>query len=85
MDSSKTPLAVAVFTAVIYIVCAIAIWIAPGGMQYLAQSWFHGIELTFTDFSRSTAQFLTGLISSFILMYVGTWLFVKIHQGIAGK
>lgn len=84
MDSKKTPLAVAIFTEIIYIVCLLGVVLFPGFSKTLTRSWFHGPDLTliWNTSTLTWGNVIVGLISVFVGVYLATWLFVKIYQAI---
>lgn len=82
MDSKKTPLAVAVFMVIIYIVCLLGVLMFPGFSKTLTRSWFHGPDLTLV-WNTSTLTWgnvVIGLVSVFIGVYLATWIFIKLHK-----
>ena len=63
--------AAAVTVAVLYVVCRIAVALFPDLAMSIAQSWFHGIQLTqIPELNLSLGSFVLGLTTSTI----GTWL-----------
>lgn len=63
--------ATAVTTAVVFVVCRVGIGLFPDLSFTLAQSWFHGIELTkLGSWNLTTESFVLGLVSATI----GAWL-----------
>lgn len=88
MNSTKTPLAVAVFVSILYVACALGIWIFPVLSRLAFQNWFHGVDLSSiwnATVSLDGSSLIVGLVSAFILSYIAVWVFVKLHQAIAGK
>lgn len=83
MHETKTPLAVAVYMALVSLVCGLAIMIAPGAALALVKTWTHGID--YSAIWSPTVTFggiIVGVISAFIASYLATWVFVKIYQTI---
>lgn len=63
--------AAAVTVAVVYIVCRFGVALFPDLAMTIAQSWFHGIQLTqISELNLSLGSFVLGLATSTI----GTWL-----------
>ena len=58
-------------TAVVFVICRVGIGLFPDLSFTLAQSWFHGIELTkLGSWNLTTESFVLGLVSA----TVGAWL-----------
>lgn len=63
--------ALAVTTAVIYVVCALIVALLPDLSMAVAQSWFHGIDLAkISSFNITFGSFLLGIITA----TAGAWL-----------
>ena len=70
-DPKATANAAAVTVAIVFIVCHIGIALFPDLAMTIAQSWFHGIQLTqISELNLSLGSFVLGLTTSTI----GTWL-----------
>ncbi|MEK7177989.1 MAG: DUF5676 family membrane protein [Patescibacteria group bacterium] len=70
-NPNVTANAVAVTTAIIYIVCRVGVSLFPDLSMTIAQSWFHGIQLTqISELNFSLGSFILGLVT----LTVGTWL-----------
>lgn len=68
--------AAAATIGVIYLVCALSIFLVPNLAFTIARSWFHGVTLS--EFSRTNftlVSFVTGLVSSTL----GGWLLGYIY------
>lgn len=64
--------ALAVVMGVVYIVCRLLVGIAPDLFRSIAQSWFHGYDLSTIPVAPLTfGGFLVGLITA----VVATWIF----------
>ena len=64
--------ALAVVMGVLYIVCRLLVGIAPDLFRSIAQSWFHGYDLSAIPAGSTTfGGFLLGLITAVL----ATWLF----------
>ncbi|MBI3397332.1 hypothetical protein HY045_02550 [Candidatus Woesebacteria bacterium] len=63
--------AFAVTTAVVYVVCRMLVGLLPDLSFTIAQSWFHGIELTKLNSWNLTAEaFILGVVTATL----GAWL-----------
>ena len=70
-EPNATAKALAVTTAVIYVVCAAAVVLLPDLTMSVAQSWFHGLDLSrISVFNVTWGSFIQGLITA----TAGTWL-----------
>lgn len=70
-DPKATANAAAVTVAIVYIVCRVGVVLFPDLATTIAQSWFHGFELSqVSGWDRSLGSFILGLTTSTI----GTWL-----------
>jgi hypothetical protein len=70
-EPNATANAVAVTIAVIYIVCAAAVVIFPSQAMFIAQSWFHGLDLSkIAVLNVTLGSFILGLATS----TAGGWL-----------
>jgi len=88
MNSTKTPLAVGLFASILYVACALAVWIFPVLTRLAYQNWFHGVDLSTIwnpGISLDGSSLIVGLVSVFIVSYIATWVFVVLHKAIAGK
>ncbi len=66
---------------IFYIGCRLLVGLFPDLMFSIAQSWFHGIELTkLGTWNLSMATFLVGLISSVIFAWVTGYIFVTVYN-----
>ena len=80
-QSYAIPNALAVTTAIVFVVCRVLVGIFPDASFALAQSWFHGIE-----FSKSSAlnldigSFVLGIISSAAVAGVIGFIFVRVYK-----
>ena len=71
----------AVTTAVIYVVCAAAALLVPDLYLSVAQSWFHGMDLSKIAFVNITiGSFLTGLITITAAAWLLGYLFSYVHN-----
>ena len=73
--------AIAGTVGVIYVVCRILVGLFPDLSFTIAQSWFHGIELTkMNSWNLSVGSFLLGLISSVITAWLVGYLFAFLYN-----
>lgn len=84
MDLKKTPLAVALFLDVVYLLCGLLVWIWPQFSKSVFQLWFHGVDLNFiwNPTTPTVTGILLGLISTFVFSYIATLIFVKIYKSV---
>ena len=70
-EPNVTANAAAITVAALYIVCRIAVALFPDLAMSIAQSWFHGLELSkVSAWNLSMGSFVLGLITS----AGGAWL-----------
>ena len=85
-NPNVTANAVAVTTAIIYIVCRVGVSLFPDLSMTIAQSWFHGIELTqISESSLSLGSFVLGLATSTIGAWLVGYLFANLYNYFAKK
>jgi len=71
--------ALAVTTAIIYVLCRLLVF--PNEFFAIAQSWFHGVEFSRLDVGNLTmSAFIVGLISSTITAWVVGYIFIKVYR-----
>jgi hypothetical protein len=76
----------AIFMAFVYLVCGLGVLIMPGFSRTLAQSWFHGLDLSQVwSGSAFSGNFLLGLVSAAILTWLAGWVFAWTYNLFAGK
>ncbi|MEK7101402.1 MAG: DUF5676 family membrane protein [Patescibacteria group bacterium] len=70
-EPNATANAAAVTVAVIFVVCRLAVALFPDLAMTIAQSWFHGLQLSkVTGWDLSLGSFILGLVTS----TGGAWL-----------
>ena len=80
-NPSVTANAAAVTVAIVYIVCRIGIALFPDLAMTIAQSWFHGIQLTqISELNLSLGSFVLGLATSTIGTWLVGYLFAKLYN-----
>lgn len=73
--------AIAVTTAIVFVLCRVLVGLFPEASFTVAQSWFHGIELSRLDvWSLSFSSFVLGLISSLITAWVIGYIFASVYN-----
>ncbi len=81
MQSYIIPNALAATTAIVFVACRILVGLFPDLFFTIAQSWFHGIELSRLDGSGLTlGSFVLGIISSAITAWVIGYTFVRVYK-----
>lgn len=86
-DPMATANAMAVTVAFIAVVCALAIILAPELSLGIAQSWFHGMDLSKvqTTVSPSMGSILYGWITATIGGWVVGYVFALVYNRFAKK
>lgn len=83
MDTKKTPLAVAVYAEIIWIICLLFVALFPGFSKTIFQSWFHGVNLVSVwNVTITFSSVILGLVSIFVVTYILVWLFVALYKAI---
>ncbi len=73
--------AVAVTTAIVYIVCRVGVAFFPDLSMIIAQSWFHGLEVSqVSGWNLSFSSFILGLSTSTIGTWIVGYLFVNLYN-----
>jgi len=79
------PLALAnastVVVVAVYVICRLAVGLFPDLTLAIAQSWFHGLDLTIISGANlSVGSFVLGLVSLSGLTWVTGYLFAKLYN-----
>lgn len=78
--------AVAVTTVAIYVVCALAIVLFPDLSIGIAQSWFHGIDITqLQAFNVTPGSFVYGLVTATIGAWAVGYFYAFVFNMFLGK
>ncbi len=74
-------------TAIVFVVCRILVGLFPDASFAVAQSWFHGIELTkpVSTWNLTTGAFILGIISSAIVGWLIGYLFAVLYNSFLKK
>lgn len=73
----------AILIAIIYIVCAAFIAGAPEFSKSVAESWFHGIDLSSIWTGAPRGNFVVGLLSAVVASWLTGWAFAWIYNKLA--
>ena len=80
-ESNATANAAAVTVAALYVICRIAIVLFPDLAMSVAQSWFHGLELSrVSSWNLSLGSFILGFGTSTIGAWVIGYIFAKTYN-----
>ncbi|KKR72294.1 MAG: hypothetical protein UU81_C0044G0013 [Microgenomates group bacterium GW2011_GWC1_41_8] len=80
-EPNATANAAAVTVAVLYVVCRIAIALFPDLAMSVAQSWFHGLELSkVSSWNLSMGPFILGLVTSVISAWLVGYVFATAYN-----
>ena len=78
--------ALAVTTAIAYVVCAVLVLLVPDLYLSVMQSWFHGLDLLKISSANITiGSFVTGLITIAAAAWVIGYLFTSVHSWMSKK
>lgn len=77
--------AAALTIAVVYVICAVSILLFPGLSMTVAQSWFHGLDLSKISafnvtFESAMQGFITATIGSWLVGYLFGWSLEKFSK-----
>lgn len=68
-------------TAIVFVVCRVLVALFPDAFFAIAQSWFHGIELSQLGSGNLTMpSFILGLISATVTAWLIGYLFARIYK-----
>jgi len=85
-DPNVTANALAVTSAILYVFCRIAVSLFPDLSMAIAQSWFHGLEVSqVSGWSLSMGSFVLGLVSFAITAWFTGYLFAKVYNFFSKK
>ena len=76
--------AAAVWTGAVYLFCSLAFVLFPGASRVVAQSWFHGLDMSkMWVYQPIRSNFWLGLVSAVALAWLAAWLFARIYNYLA--
>jgi len=85
-NPTATANALATTTGIFYLGCRVLVSLAPDLMFTIAQSWFHGIELTkLGSWNLSMGTFIAGLISLMVFAWVTGYIFATMFNFFSKK
>lgn len=85
-NPKATANAAATIVAIVYIVCRVGFALFPDLSMTIAQSWFHGLELSrVSEWSLSLGSFVIGLTTSTIGTWLIGYLFANLYNYFAKK
>jgi len=80
-DPMATANALATITAGIFVACRLLVGIFPDWFFSVAQSWFHGIELTkLGTWNLTTGNFVLGLVTATVGAWLVGWCFAHCYN-----
>lgn len=79
LDEKAVALASGLVGGILAVACAILVWLFPLGMMNAASFWAH---MDFSGMVRvvTLANFLGGIVLTFILGYFGGWIFARFYN-----
>ncbi|KKQ43414.1 MAG: hypothetical protein US60_C0002G0022 [Microgenomates group bacterium GW2011_GWC1_37_8] len=85
-DVDTTAKATGVTVGVIYLVCAFSVILFPGLAMSIAQSWFHGLNLSkISGFSVTPGSFVLGFVTSTAGGWLIGYIFAKAYNFLLKK
>lgn len=80
-QSYAIPNALAVTMAIVYVACRVLVGLFPDVFFAIAQSWFHGIELSkLGAWNLTFGSFILGIISSAITAWIIGYIFIRVYK-----
>ncbi len=81
LSPRRVALSLAIVSAILYVACALFIFIAPDFTLSLFSNLFHGIDITqIADTSISLGSILLGLVEIIVYALVAGWLFAFVYN-----
>lgn len=81
MKGYLIPNALAVTTAIVFVVCRVLVGLFPDASFAVAQSWFHGMAVTQISAEALTlSSLILGLISSAVSAWIIGWIFMRVYK-----
>jgi len=85
-DPTSTANALAVTSAILYVFCRTAVSLFPNLSISIAQSWFHGLEISqVSGWSLSLNSFIMGLITITGAAWLTGYIFAKVYNYFAKR
>ena len=85
-DSVRLANALAVTTAIVFVICRVLVGWFPDLSFTIAQSWFHGIQLDrLGTWNLTTASFVLGLVSASVFTWLAGYAFAAIYNALGKK
>lgn len=85
-DPKSTANGAAITVAIIYIACRVGVSLFPDLSMSIAQSWFHGIQLTqISTIDLTFGSFVLGLATSTIGAWLAGYLFANLYNYFSKK
>lgn len=75
----------AAVTGFVYVVCSISVVLFPEFSKVVGQSWFHGMDISLIWTGNPRGNFLLGIISAVIGMWLVGWVFAWLYNQLAKK
>ncbi|MBI2598612.1 hypothetical protein HYW40_00075 [Candidatus Curtissbacteria bacterium] len=75
----------AAITAVVYVVCSLAVALFPQASKAVGQSWFHGMDISLIWTGSPRGNFFLGFITAVIGMWLTGWAFAWLYNRFAKK
>jgi hypothetical protein len=77
--------ALAAITAIVYVVCSLLVVVFPEFFKMVSQGWFHGIDIGLIWTGSPRGNFLLGLITAVIGMWLVGWAFAWLYNQFSKK
>lgn len=86
LNTKAASLSFACTAAILYLLCALFVYLSPLAFLALINTWAHGIDLTEIAASRpfTATAFFTGLISIFVVSFLTGAVFSIIYNKLGG-
>ena len=75
----------AAVTGFVYVVCSLSVAVFPEFSKVVSQSWFHGLDIGLIWTGGARGNFLLGIISAVIGMWLIGWIFAWFYNQLAKK
>ncbi|MBI5885688.1 MAG: hypothetical protein HZB85_03795 [Deltaproteobacteria bacterium] len=87
LNTKVVSLSFALTVVLLYLLCALFVYLSPIGFLAFINTWAHGIDLTGIAASRpfTAADFLIGLVSIFIASFLTGAVFSVIYNRLSGE